>query len=88
MKGLKRIRVFIASPGDVAKEREIVRQAVERINRLLAKRQGFLLEAIGWEDIPSGTSIRAQEVINPYVDSAHIFIGLYDLEKRRRHCCS
>jgi len=73
---LKKVTVFIASPGDVADERDLVRKAVERVNRLVAKHQGFLLEAIGWEDIPSGTGNRAQEVINPYVDSADIFVGV------------
>lgn len=76
MPDLKRIIVFIASPGDVASARERVRYAIKRINRLLAEKAGFLLKAIGWEDIPPGRANRAQEVINPYVDDAHIFIGI------------
>ncbi|GEM_PF-2497094 len=71
---LQRIPIFIASPSDVADARERIRHAVDRINILLAKREGFLLEAVGWEDIPSGRAARPQEVINPYVDAAHIFI--------------
>jgi len=73
---LKRVLVFIASPGDVADARSSVRHAVDRINRLVAKDNGFLLEPIGWEDIPPGKSRRAQEVINPYVDAASIFVGI------------
>jgi hypothetical protein len=73
---LKRVFVFIASPGDVSDARNSVRYAVERINKLLAKDNDFLLEPIGWEDVPPGRSQRAQEVINPYVDAASIFIGI------------
>ena len=73
---IKRVLVFIASPGDVSDARSFVRYAVERINRLVAKDNGFLLESIGWEDIPPGKNQRAQETINPYVDATSIFIGI------------
>lgn len=73
---LKRVLVFIASPGDVSDSRSSVRHAVERINKLVAKDNGFLLESIGWEDIPPGKGQRAQDIINPYVDAASIFIGI------------
>jgi len=77
---LKRVLVFIASPGDVPNVRSSVRHAVERINKLVAKDNGFLLEPIGWEDIPIGRRQRTQEIINSYVDAASIFIGI--LHKR------
>ncbi len=73
---LKRVLLFIASPGDVSDARSSVRHAVERINRLVAKDNGFLLEPIGWEDIPPSKGHRPQEIINPYVDTASIFIGI------------
>ena len=76
MTDLRRIFVFIASPGDVETARSSVRHAIDRINRLVAKENGFLLEAIGWEDIPPGKAERSQEVINKYVDIAHIFVGM------------
>jgi biotin operon repressor len=77
---LRRVPVFIASPGDVPSARNSIRHAVERINKLVAKDNSFLLEPIGWEDIPPGKSKRAQERINPYVDATSIFIGV--LHKR------
>jgi hypothetical protein len=43
---------------------------------LVAKPSGFLLEPIGWEDIPASKAERTQEVINSYVDAADIFIGI------------
>jgi tetratricopeptide (TPR) repeat protein len=73
---LKPVLVFIASPGDVSDSRNSVRHAVERINKLVAKDNGFLLEPIGWEDIPPGKGQRAQDIINPYIDAASIFIGI------------
>jgi len=74
-KVLRQVNIFIASPGDVADARERARKAVHRVNRLVAKPNGVLLEAIGWEDIPAGKAERAQDLINPYVDAADIFIG-------------
>ena len=79
-KTLRIIRVFIASPGDTVEARDCVRKAVERINRLVAKPNDIFLEAIGWEDIPTGKAQRTQDLINPYVDAANIFIGI--LNKR------
>ena len=73
---LKVIYVFIASPGDVQQARDSVRAAVDLVNDLVAKDLGFIFESVGWEDVPPGKRDRAQEVINPYVDKAHIFIGL------------
>lgn len=79
-KTLRIIRVFIASPGDTVAARDCVRKAVERVNRLVAKPNDILLEAFGWEDIPTGKAQRTQDLINPYVDTANIFIGI--LNKR------
>jgi tetratricopeptide (TPR) repeat protein len=73
---LRPIYVFIASPGDVPDSRSSVRYAVERINKLVAKDNGFLLEHIGWEDIPPGKRERTQDNINPHVDAASIFVGI------------
>jgi len=79
-KTLRQMNIFIASPGDVSDARDRVRKAVERVNRLVAKRSGFLLEPIGWEDIPASKAKRTQDLLNPYVDAADIFIGI--LNKR------
>ncbi len=75
-RSLRRVSVFIASPGDLGSARDTVRQTIDRVNRLVAKPNGMLFEAIGWEDVPAGKGDRAQELINPFVDAADIFIGL------------
>ena len=73
MRALERIFVFLASPGDVPAARACVHVAIDRVNRLVAKRTGLVLEAIGWEDVRPGRAARAQQIINTYVDGAHIF---------------
>jgi hypothetical protein len=73
---LELIYVFIASPGDVPEARTRVRRAIDRVNVLVAKHAGVLLEGVGWEDVRPDRAARSQEVINPYVDQAHIFIGV------------
>ena len=73
---LRQVNLFIASPGDTADARNRIREAVERINRLVAQPNGIIVHSTGWEDIPSGKANRAQDRINPYVDAAHIFVGI------------
>jgi hypothetical protein len=46
---LQNVRVFIASPGDVAKEREYLREVADKINKSIAHEWGFHLEIVGWE---------------------------------------
>jgi hypothetical protein len=73
---LQRVRIFLASPGDVTAARDAIRRGVQRVNKLAANRNGFQFEVTGWEDIPAGRGDRAQDLINPYVDQATIFIGV------------
>lgn len=77
---LRQVNLFIASPGDTADARNRAREAVERVNRLVAQPNGIIVHATGWEDIPSGKADRAQDRINPYVDATHVFVGI--LNKR------
>ena len=49
MEPVNLIRVFIASPGDVAAEREAVVEACERANIELGNYLKIRLEAIRWE---------------------------------------
>lgn len=67
--------IFLASPGDLSSERQIVRNAVERANKVLSRRIGWHIELLGWEDTLPGYS-RPQELINKDVDSCNLFIGI------------
>lgn len=77
---LEVVKVFLASPGDVAECRKRVRRAAERVNRLVANPNGLHFRVIGWEDLPANTARRVQELINPAVMEADVFIGI--LNKR------
>jgi hypothetical protein len=68
------LHVFLASPGDVADERCIVRQIVEELNGPL-RRKGWEIALLGWEDRgPAGG--RAQADINADVNVCDIFLGI------------
>jgi len=43
------LRVVVASPGDVAAEREAVVRAAEEVNRNLGRDRGLMLEVYRWE---------------------------------------
>lgn len=70
------VKVFIASPGDVAEERKLFPEAVQRVNQNKAKSMGYLLEPIGFEDaLPGGG--RPQEIINKDVEECDVFVLLF-----------
>ncbi|MGE5648296.1 MAG: DUF4062 domain-containing protein [Acidobacteriota bacterium] len=72
---LKALRVFLASPSDVQKERRAFRSIVEGLNAEKAHPLGFHLIPIGWEDtVPSEG--RPQSVINDDIRTADLVIVL------------
>lgn len=46
---LQRLRILVASPGDVAIERDHVSAVAEELNRGIAAQNGFVLEVVRWE---------------------------------------
>ena len=58
---MKNIRIFIASPGDVAEERDIASIVVAEINRIFGETFGVNLDAVRWETHawPEGDGISA-----------------------------
>ena len=71
--------VMIASPGDVAEEREIVRKVLHDWNNLHAEEKQIVLLPIGWEtDSAPGMDDTAQEIINQQVLArADMVIGIF-----------
>lgn len=71
--------VMIASPGDVADEREIARQVIHDWNDVNSQRSQVMLAAVGWDSHSSpelGT--RAQELINTRVlKDCDLLIGIF-----------
>jgi tetratricopeptide (TPR) repeat protein len=79
MKEGKLIRVFIASPGDVKEEREMLFKVIEELNKPKSplKKRGCTLKALGWEDVPPGMKRPEQTILDHYpVHSWDIFIGI------------
>jgi|SRR5215217_5092843 len=75
MPSVEVIAVFLASPGDVSREREVARDVIDLVNRKVAKHFELHVELYGWEDQPPGYG-RPQAQINPHVDDADLFIGM------------
>lgn len=74
------IRVFVASPGDVAAERQMVRDVVDAINKTVGQDKGVRFEVIGWEtdSIPS-YGRDAQNILNEQLGdmtAVELFVGI------------
>jgi hypothetical protein len=69
------LRVFLASPSDVARERKLAREIIERLNHQVGPQLGILLRPVGWENVRLGFG-RPQSLINPEVASADVFVGI------------
>ncbi len=68
------IRVFIASPGDLAVERAAFKEVIDDLNTGFGDGAGIKFEALGWEDTLASTGRRSQGVINLDVDRADVFV--------------
>lgn len=72
-----RLRVFVASPGDVSDERDSLKDVIDELNHGIAENKGLMLQFVGWEtDAWPGFGEDAQDVINREIDPYDIFIGI------------
>jgi len=69
------LTVFMASPSDLEPERNMSREVVDRINKVINRRVDWHVELLGWEDTLPGYS-RPQDMINKDVDCCDLFLGL------------
>jgi hypothetical protein len=76
----KKIRIFVASPGDVQSERNELFKVISELNltiSALAPEKGIVLELLRWEThVPPGAGIDQQKVITAYIDDYDIFVGI------------
>lgn len=79
MYNAKVLPILIASPGDVAKERDIVRDVIYEINYTDAFRSNLVLMPIGWETHSSPElGLAPQDQINErLVDRCYILVGIF-----------
>ena len=70
------LRIFLASPGDLAHEREIVRACVQEQNARRRGESNVTYEVVGWDRV-RGTARRPQEAINELISESHFLIALF-----------
>lgn len=76
MAGTRRfVKVFLASPGDLAEERKVAKVIVDDFNSQLAEALGYQVELVGWEDTLPGVG-RPQAIINRDLDGCDLFVGM------------
>ena len=73
-KTVRKLTVFMASPGDLAPARESFRHAVTKFNEDYSSLTGSEFEAVGWEDSPAQTGHRTQAVLNKMLAGSDLFI--------------
>lgn len=72
------LQVFVASPGDVTDEREVLESVVAELNRTWSKSLGVRLELLRWETTTRpGIGSDPQAVINSQIGNEYdVFIGI------------
>lgn len=68
------LRLFLASPSDLAAERDATKDVVDRLNSAIGK-IGWAVELSRWEDRTPGYG-RPQAQINKDVDACDLFLGI------------
>jgi hypothetical protein len=80
MPQVEKLKIFLASPGDVAKERGYVEQVIAEINRTIAPSKGIILEVVRWEkNTFPGYGKDAQALINEQIarmKEYELFVGI------------
>ncbi len=69
------VKIFLASPGDLADERRTVKRVVDEFNSLWAEKSDYQVELHGWEDTASSLG-RPQGIINRDLERCEYFIGI------------
>ena len=77
---MKKIRIFISSPGDVMQERNIARSVITELNDLYSKY--VELELLMWEDFPLSADSTFQEGINFFLSEDRIDVAIFILWSR------
>lgn len=68
------IKVFLASPGDLAIERRAFKDQIDLLNLGFGDGAAVEFVPLGWEDTLSAVGRRPQAVINAEIDECHVFI--------------
>ena len=71
-----RVKIFVASPGDVQSERQQLSEVIKELNSTIAQGKNFLLELVKWESNCYPAMGRPQGEINKQIGFYDIFIGI------------
>lgn len=71
---IRTIRVFIASPGDLAVERRAFKEVIDELNSGFGDGARVRFESLGWEDTLATTGRRSQGIINIEIDRCDVFV--------------
>ena len=74
---VRKIRIFVASPGDVQKEREALDKGVRKLDRTLGKERGLSLELLRWETHAYPAAGDPQTAINKQIGTYDLFVGIF-----------
>jgi hypothetical protein len=78
---LRQYHVFLASPGDVSQEREVVRRYFDRFNRHIGELWNIRFEVLDWENyatigVGAPQELITKQTLDRYRDSLALVIGL------------
>ncbi|WP_449420564.1 hypothetical protein [Phormidium nigroviride] len=79
MSQVEKLKIFLASPSDVAKERDYVIEVIEEINRTIAPSKDVILEVVSSKHTFPGYGQDGQSVLNKQIGTMkeyEIFIGI------------
>lgn len=71
-----KVRVFVASPGDVRSERDVLASVVGELNYTLGQKLDLVIELVRWETHCRPGAGRPQGVINDLIGPYDIFLGI------------
>lgn len=77
---MQTIRIFISSPGDVAKERQRAGEVIDSLRRRYAHR--FYLQPVFWEDLPLQPDMSFQQGIDVVISEQGVDIAVFILWSR------
>jgi hypothetical protein len=78
--GVRTIKIFISSPGDVVHERQIAKRVIAKLGKELAA--SVKLEALLWEDMPLQATTCFQEGIDRIINADVVDIAVFILWSR------
>jgi len=77
LKDVKQVRVFISSPGDMSRERELVVDICEQISNDLGSIKGFVVDPVRWEThTVSARAERSQLAITDQLGNYDVYLGI------------